>query len=278
MFGGDIFSAYRGFGWLVYLLPHMEHLPVFKSINFDEPVVGQPNPIDVNPNETFLTSIAIPILLCPSDIRSPNDSGYEGAPNLGSSSYVGNFGVHGYVPGHVPQASWSIVRYFGGVILTTSPGSLRNHRGVGPLFSNSHVRFRDISDGTSATVLAGERRGGLNRSIPSYSIGTASQCFWAGIGNYPTLSSAYYRPNKCDLATPQSDLDGCVGNFSSWHPGGLNVCLMDGSVRFISENIESASEADLDALPSMTGPERRDVYGIWQALCDINDGMVIGEF
>ena len=69
-----------------------------------------------------------------------------------------------------------------------------------------------------------------------------------------------------------------MGTFSSWHPGGLNVCLMDGSVRSISENIDSADEAAIDAIPSMRGGTRKNVYGVWQALCDINDGKIISGF
>lgn len=150
--------------------------------------------------------------------------------------------------------------------------------GGGPFWNNSNTRFRDVTDGTTNTVMVGERRGGLDDTVPGIANVTVSQAFWMGTGHSPALSSGYYRPNKCDRNTPQADLNGCVGNFSSWHPGGLNVVLMDGSVRFISENIDSADEADIDAIPSMTGSGRRDVYGIWQALCDINDGLVIGEF
>lgn len=152
-------------------------------------------------------------------------------------------------------------------------------RGVGPLFNNSRFSMRDILDGTSTTAFIGERRGDLSRppnSPVSYNL-TPGQAFWShGDGQFHVLASAYYKPNKCDRHTPQSLWGECIGTFSSLHPGGLLVCLMDGSVRFISDTIDSADEAAIDAIPDIRSPG--NVYGVWQAICVINDGIVVGEF
>lgn len=51
---------------------------------------------------------------------------------------------------------------------------------------------------------------------------------------------------------------------------------MDGSGRFISETIDSADEAALDAIPNIQSPG--NAYAGWQAICVINDGIVVGDF
>lgn len=51
---------------------------------------------------------------------------------------------------------------------------------------------------------------------------------------------------------------------------------MDGSVRFISDTIDSADEAALDAIPNIQSPG--NVYGVWQAICVIDDGIVVGDY
>ena len=47
---------------------------------------------------------------------------------------------------------------------------------------------------------------------------------------------------------------------ASRHPGGVNACLADGSVRFISETIDTGN---LNARQGLSGPS---VYGVWGAL------------
>ena len=280
LFVGSSLPGHRAFGWGVYLLPYLERTDLYDLIDFNIPAyVHFPNS-GTNSNEILFSSARVEQFLCPSDTREQlnDNTAFVWAPNAGSSSYAGNFGVNGYIQSGSTNTSWSVIRYRGGAVNSLNPAADLNSIGGGPFWINSTIRMRNLTDGSSQTVAVSERRGGLDAPLPSLPTFTASQSFWFGGFNFLTLSSAYYRPNKCDQSTPQAELDGCVGNFSSWHPGGLNVCLMDGSVRFISEDIDSADEAAIDALPSMRGGERKNVYGIWQALCDINDGKVLSEF
>ncbi|MEJ7593176.1 MAG: hypothetical protein WKF77_16645 [Planctomycetaceae bacterium] len=50
------------------------------------------------------------------------------------------------------------------------------------------------------------------------------------------------------------------------------VCL-------ISDNIDNGNPADWDALPDFSAAgARRATYGVWQTICDMSDGNVVGEF
>jgi prepilin-type processing-associated H-X9-DG protein len=122
----------------------------------------------------------------------------------------------------------------------------------GVFFRNSRIRIKDITDGTSKTVFAGEQ-------TPFHSDST-----WVGI-----VPSAQTCPNRlnfsmaidCDGAAPQINVHsgpgapdevlatgliiihppnspvGFVDEMYSEHPGGANVLFGDGSVDFISEQI-----------------------------------------
>jgi hypothetical protein len=200
------------------------------------------------------------------------------APNMSSASYVGNYGTNGFVTASAASqnVSWQITRFAGGATNSLNPASLMNSQGVGPLFNNSRVTLASVTDGSSNTILLGERRGDLNDSVPSNPFIRPGDTFWAGGPHYLVVASAYYKPNKCNRKTVTANLDGCVGTFSSLHPGGLQMCLIDGSVRFISDTIDSADEATLDAIPNIQSPA--NAYGAWQAICVINDGTIVKEF
>lgn len=277
-YGGDPNKAFRGFGWGVFILPYLEETSLHEQIDFNISVYASPNWTDVNANELLFASVSLNKFLCPSDVRAAYDPDFLPAPNRSSASYVGNFGTNGYVPasGGNQNVAWPLAGFYGGFSNSLNVTSLTNLQGVGPLFGNSRVSVSDVMDGTSNTMMLGERRGDLTTGIPFNQYYTPSQTFWAGGGPYATLSTASLRPNKCDRRTPYASLDGCVGMFSSLHPGGLQICLMDGSVRFISDAIESTDEAILAAIPSIRSPG--NAYGVWQAICVINDGTIVKDF
>ena len=59
---------------------------------------------------------------------------------------------------------------------------------------------------------------------------------------------------------------------SSYHTGGAQALLADGSVRYISENIDTGNLAVSTTLGG------RSPYGIWGALGTKSGGETIGEF
>jgi prepilin-type processing-associated H-X9-DG protein len=187
------------------------------------------------------TAQVIKLLICPSDyLPEPVfEATSEAAPLwpgfYGMTSYGGNAGKRSF---HQKDASRD-----------------------GVFFLGRSVRIEDISDGTSNTLLFGERYHRdpqFDRLRPQYLPNTgplAAWGKWASVGKgqaHVTLST----PVRINFLVPAdvaySDMENRVCAFGSGHPRGANFALADGSVRFLSD---STALLVLQGLSTIAGNE-----------------------
>lgn len=104
----------------------------------------------------------------------------------------------------------------------------------GLLFLNSKVRFSDILDGSSYTFLIGEA------PFEKGHLGWVSGTRWTLRNTGTPLSSPWKQPAEAsDFGEGNETVDSLkVGGFSSYHTGGAQFVLADGSVHFVSQSID----------------------------------------
>jgi prepilin-type processing-associated H-X9-DG protein len=124
--------------------------------------------------------------------------------------------------------SWS--SYAGNHHDVEAPIDVDNH---GVLFLNSRIRFDDLSDGSSQTLFVSETvlsstTAGADLGWASGTPSTLRNTGHAINGVVPILGGAVVAP-----APPAAGNGLFVGGYASRHPGGANMLLGDGAVRYL---------------------------------------------
>jgi prepilin-type N-terminal cleavage/methylation domain-containing protein/prepilin-type processing-associated H-X9-DG protein len=226
----------------VELLPYFEQDNLYKRWDYHD------NRNNVTGGRNATQAQVIKILLCPSDpLPEPVvQLTAEAAPPwsmgfYGMTSYGGNAGRRSFHPGGPP----------------TFPRLTRD----GIFFLDICIRLGDITDGTSSTLLFGERfhhdpefdrRKPLFFPLNGPFVGWGKWGFVAKGMGQATLSTPapinYRVPPEGDHSTVEDRY--CA--FGSGHPGGANFTFADGSVRFLSDRMSLPA---LQALSTRSGGE-----------------------
>jgi prepilin-type N-terminal cleavage/methylation domain-containing protein/prepilin-type processing-associated H-X9-DG protein len=201
-----------GWGWGTMILSQLEQAPLFHAVNF-------PLAVEAPENSTVVTA-SLAVYVCPSDLTTGpfpvSDAQGNVLATMTPSSYVACVGND----------------------LTDSSTGLNNDGiGNGVIYRNSAVRVAGITDGTSQTILAGERAwsyvNGVWAGVVTNAVtrrGRQNPCPTTGAMYYPaaTLVQAHGH-----LLNTDTDEDGGIDDFSGRHPGGANFVFGDGSVHFL---------------------------------------------
>jgi len=229
--------------WMQMILPFIDQANLYNSYMAADPAF--------NWQHAPSARAVIPALVCPS-----NPTVAMQGP---SSSFRGNYGM----------------------CAGSTDGAFSSGSADGMFFLHSRIKMRDVTDGTSNTIMGGE---GVARPGDSAADSTA----WGEVGSYWGGGSGHHGAAFNTAQPPNSSVPDCnhsCVNYSlpdfpcaqtsssistapacsnprstyarSYHVGGVHVLMADGAVRFVSENID---------------------LGTWQALSTRAGGEVIGEF
>ncbi len=155
---------------------------------------------------------------------------------------------------------------------SADPYSLSQANGI--ITDPAPITMASITDGTSNTIAVVEKATATLKSLASPgSISTAPYQFqgWWFSGDFgDSLSTTYYPPNAASR-TALTAIYPRYWSASSFHPGGVNVLMGDGSTRFVKNTISSQSFTD-DQM-SLPG----SLAGVWQALGTRNGGETVSN-
>ena len=242
-----------GWGWLALLLPFEEQSPLANATNFNLPTWVADNSTVVN--------VPLGVFLCPS-ANNPTPTCRMVDANLNLLPVANQFFARANYQYNMGWNDTSI-----------TPANANYDDPVlgcnGPLYRNSGVKFAGVSDGLSNTVFAGEKTPYLADAswvgiIPGYRHFAYNAFASAGTGgvgvnyDYPgAILASHSGPSLYEsprvIHPPNSPL-GHTDEFFSLHPGGSNVLMGDGSVRFVKQSINLLT---------------------WQALSSRSNGEVI---
>lgn len=230
--------------WYAYILPFIEQNAMYEQLNFEEKINGAATRGGACRKELLGS------MLCPSDDSKIQEEGVDNWQNA-LHNYVVCYGDASFNSGVDP---WNVVDGYAGK--------------AGMFVPEKKAGLKDCTDGLSNTLLFSEIITPAAENTWS-SLGRTQVAMGAGFTTYLTPNAdANDRTNRCHTnlggnlgakCTQHSDWDwgANVVAARSWHPGGVNVALTDGSVRFVAETVS---------------------LNPWRWLGSRGDGQVIGEY
>jgi prepilin-type N-terminal cleavage/methylation domain-containing protein len=242
--------------WQPRILPQMEQTNIYNTIdwNLGQGTSGTDGHGGVNgANPNGARRQIIPAFRCPSD------------PGTGGVPWIRPDGVA--VTGAAANAGYAPTNYAAAVGVITR----LNASPPGLFGQNTRRSMRDVTDGTSNTVCVSEIVIGFYR-VDTNDNGNNTPCIDGPKNTSSTVQAGMswfysYFPQSAFFTSylpPNGKVLDCGVNSDrvnaasrSVHTGGVQCLLTDGSVRFVSENLDVAT---------------------WGRLGNIADGQVIGEF
>jgi prepilin-type N-terminal cleavage/methylation domain-containing protein/prepilin-type processing-associated H-X9-DG protein len=256
--------------WMVYILPYIEQSNLFNQIaqfglgtpKIDTITRATSHDANGNPvaqfDPTAVLPRPLPLFRCPSDGYKTNLPFYNYAANYAVQNDYGTNCSPNYDPfisancdGSVFGLQWcGCGGQYAGLCQDGGAGSGLFYEGQTP--TSQKIKIASVTDGTSNTFMFGEITAG-NSDAESYSC-----CYetnprgWASFDNGSTnvmIPLNYFckhydeAPCSCcnapgnDVTTNPWNWNVCSG-FKSMHTSGVNFAFADGSVHFISQNVD----------------------------------------
>ncbi len=262
-----------GPNWVIRILPFMEENALYKSFNIALPISDHSNAI--------ARATPVHTMLCPSDAYY-NSKPYNPVQRSGEGENWarGNYASNGSIN------FLNSANFVGPNSVYWALPYLRGAMGV-----NEACSSRSIPDGTAHTCLIGEVRAGVAPvdRRGTWAMGAVGASMMWGHG-----TSDDHGPNNTSqqaddliecpeiqcMVSAASLGNMCMGCDStgntqqatarSMHPGGVNICMCDGSVHFIANNINVSTSWTM----TIPGPSQGD-FGVWERLMSAGDGFPI---
>ncbi len=227
--GGSLFTS---------ILPMFDQANSYNHYDF--------NRTNSDPFNVEVTSQMIPGYLCPTSPTRRQVPSCDSDRGRAPGNYAVNMGSKDY------NQYWS---YYG------LPRPSQNGAIVYTNSQDGRTKFRDFTDGTTNTLLVGETA----YNLPDYKFRSGncaaesrySFTYWSVPFPGSTACTTEYAFNPHDLPDDGVYSSVWVRSFRSDHVGGVQFVLVDGSVRFVSENIDAEL---LDALATRNGGEVVDGF------------------
>lgn len=219
------------------LLPYLEQSTVYNKINFN---VLPSNSLNQPVWETKIAGFVCPSALPPTPWSGWSTAAPHNYPAAGTAHGYGLCGIHGSATSNGIFASrWGLY-------------DATNNRTL-----DTQMRLNMIVDGLSNTIAFSEFTASSNGgALPATYNSHGSSWYrpYYGSTEFSVMATATpNNPSPTYTASPQSN----YGTARSMHTGGVHALLMDGTVRFISENIAGST---------------------WVNLGTPQNGQIVGEF
>lgn len=263
--------------WVILTLPYMEEQTTYDAFDLEYPI---PDPI----NE-IARGTQIPGLLCPED--QYNSQNFEGNTAAQTNHYGPNW-ARGNYGANAALGVMQTEGYDGAAAAGSKSSGWKNDGIRGVMGANVGLSIAKITDGTSKTILAGEIRAGVVQHDVRgvWALGGGPSALWRH-GYYGDAAGPNSPGDEADDTIGCSDVIrsfggkvplaeekmGCIertGNTQqtarSMHNGGVFVTFCDGSVHFVSDDVEIRIDGFTESPPYMS---------VWDRLNLSADGEVL---